>query len=103
MDADALLDGTDVPLVPRDGPLLGSLFESLVTLCVRVLAQAAEARVFHLRTKSSEREVDLVVERGDGRILAIEAKLGRNVGEGDVRHLRWLAGTSAPTCLTRSL
>ena len=62
-----------------------------------------EARVFHLRTKSSEREVDLVVERGDGRILAIEAKLGGNVDEGDVRHLRWLAGTSAPTCLTRSL
>jgi hypothetical protein len=36
--------------VPRDGTLLGALFESLMTLTMRVAAQAAEARVAHLRT-----------------------------------------------------
>jgi uncharacterized protein len=76
----------------RDGPLLGTLFESLVTLSVRVYAQLARARVGHLRTKTGAREVDLIVERGDGRIVAIETKLGGTVGDRDVRHLRWLAG-----------
>jgi len=57
---------------------------------VRVYAQAAEARVSHLRTHAGEHEVDLIVERGDRRILAIEVKLAATVGDRDVRHLRWL-------------
>ena len=49
--------GTEAGLVsPWDGALLGHLFESLVTLCVRVYAQAAEARVRHLRVQGSRRE-----------------------------------------------
>ncbi len=92
VDADALLDAAAVgPPVPRDGPLVGSLFESLVTQSVRVYAQAAEARVGHLRTASGEHEVDLIVERADGRVVAIEVKLARTVSDDDVRHLRWLA------------
>lgn len=91
VDADALLEGREAgPPIPRDGPLLGALFESLVTLSVRTYAQAAEAEVKHLRTVKGEHEVDLIVERPDGRIVAIEVKLARDVEEGDVRHLRWL-------------
>jgi predicted AAA+ superfamily ATPase len=92
VDADALLDAAPVgPRIPRDGPLVGALFESLVTQSVRVYAQAAEARVGHLRTASGEHEVDLIVERADGRVVAIEVKLARTVSDDDVRHLRWLA------------
>jgi predicted AAA+ superfamily ATPase len=92
VDAAALLAAAPVgPPVPRDGPLLGALFESLVTLGVRVYAQASEARVGHLRTVAGEHEVDLIVERADGRIVAIEVKLARTIGDGDVRDLRWLA------------
>jgi uncharacterized protein len=92
LDADALLSGGDVgPPIPRDGTLLGTLFESLCTQSLRVYAQAAEARVFHLRTASGEQEVDMIVEREDGRVLAIEFKLARDVGDDDVRHLHWLA------------
>ncbi|HEY8868425.1 MAG TPA: DUF4143 domain-containing protein [Candidatus Limnocylindrales bacterium] len=89
--ADALLEGrgTDVP-IPREGSLLGDLFEALVTLGVRTFAQAAEASVRHLRTKGGEHEVDLILERGDGRVVAIEVKLGRGTNDADVRHLRWL-------------
>ncbi len=77
-DAAALLDARPLgPSIPRPGPLIGALFESLVTLNVRTGAQAAEAVVKHLRTKGGEHEIDLVVERG--------------VGDDDVRHLRWLA------------
>ena len=61
--------------IPRDGTFLGALFESLVTQSVRVYAQAAEASVGHLRTYAGEREIDLIVERGDGRVVAMEVKL----------------------------
>lgn len=90
----ALLRGSDSPTaaaIPRDGTYLGALFESLVTNDVRVYAQAAEARVSHLRTSKGEHEVDLIVERDDGRILAIEVKLSATVDDEDVRHLMWLA------------
>jgi predicted AAA+ superfamily ATPase len=78
------------PAIPRDGTLLGGLFESLVTIGVRVYAQAAEARVGHLRTASGDREVDLIVERDDGRVVAIEVKLNAAPSDDDVRHLHWL-------------
>jgi len=77
------------PPITREGSLLGALFESLVTLNVRVYAQAAEARTAHLRTWSGHREIDLIVERGQ-HILAIEVKLGQTPEERDVRHLLWL-------------
>jgi uncharacterized protein len=89
---DALLDGQGTPIGPQAGTMLGHLFESLVTLCVRVPAQAAEAEVTHLRTRNGDHEVDLVLVRDDGRVLAIEVKLGNTVEDKDVRHLRWLAG-----------
>ena len=90
VDAAALLRARPAgPQVPRDGTLLGALFESLVTLCVRVYAQAAEARIAHLRTWSGDREADLIVERGR-EILAVEVKLGQVPDDRDVRHLLWL-------------
>ena len=72
------------------GARAGHLFESLVTQSVRVYAQAAEARVGHLRERGGDHEVDLVVERADGAVVAVEVKLGRTVGDADVRHLHWL-------------
>ena len=91
-DDGALLDGVDLgPKIPRDGTLLGALFEALTTLSVRVAAQRArEQRVRHLRTHSGRHEVDLIVERGDHRVVAIEVKLGRVADSSDGRHLRWL-------------
>ncbi len=90
---ETLLAGDDAGLeMPRDGTLLGHLFESLVTQSVRVYAQSAEADVGHLRTKNGRHEIDLVVERSDKRVLAIEVKLARTIGDDDVKHLRWLQG-----------
>jgi predicted AAA+ superfamily ATPase len=96
----ALLHGERIPfgaalsssdqLSPRDGTLLGQLFESLVTLSVRVYAQLAEARVRHLRTTDGRHEVDLIIERADQRIVACEVKLAAHIDDRDVRHLRWL-------------
>ncbi len=92
VDVDALLEGRPVgPPMPRDSTLLGALFESLVTLSMRTYAQAAEATVGHLRTAKGAHEVDLIIERADGRIVAVEVKLARDVSHRDTVHLRWLA------------
>jgi uncharacterized protein len=93
LDAGALLAGQGPNVIPRDGTFLGALFESLSTQGLRVFAQAGEATVAHLRTMASEREVDLIVVRGDGKIVAFEVKLSATVGDHDVRHLHWLRET----------
>lgn len=88
--AEGLLEGREGTVaIPRDGTLLGHLFESLVTQSVRVYAQAAEGEVRHLRTKGGRHEVDIIVERRDGRVLALEVKLAGAVTDEDVKHLRW--------------
>lgn len=91
LSSEQLLAGEEPAMVmPRDGTFLGALFESLVTQSVRVYARAAEASVGHLRTYAGQREIDLIVERRDGRAVAIEVKLNPVVADNDVTHLRWL-------------
>ena len=76
--------------IPRNGTLLGALFESLVTLSTRVYADAVGASVSHLRTQRGDHEVDLIVTGGNGAVVALEVKLGQVPDDRDVRHLRWL-------------
>ena len=93
VDAHALVTGVRPPAggqLAATGTLLGRLFESLVTLSVRFYAQAADAATFHLRTKNGDHEVDLIVQRDDGGVLAFEVKLGTSVQDADVIHLKWL-------------
>jgi predicted AAA+ superfamily ATPase len=89
--ASTLLAGqSSGPSIPRDGTLLGALFESLATLSIRVYAAHSEAHVRHLRTARGRQEVDLIVERGDGSVVAIEVKLTRSVTGDAAKHLTWL-------------
>ena len=67
-----------------------------MTLSVRVYAQASGARVSHLRTHGGGHEVDLIVERVDRGIVALEVKLASTVDDRDLRHLRWLAERVGP-------
>lgn len=90
MGRDALIHGDGQVVGPQPGNLVGHLFESLATLCVRVFAQASEAHVFHMRTRAGEHEVDLVVVRDDGRAVAIEVKLSSTVQNRDIQQLHWL-------------
>ena len=85
-----LAGGSSGPAIARDGTLLGALFESLATLSVRVYAVHNEAKLGHLRTARGRQEVDLVVERADGSVVAIEVKLARSVSSNDGKHLSWL-------------
>ena len=89
VDSAALAAGAQGPSSDlRRGALLGALFEHLVTLSVRTYA--TDATVNHLRTRDGDHEVDLIVRRPDGRVLAIEVKLAAYVTDDDVRHLSWL-------------
>ena len=59
----------------REPSALGPMFESLAVRDLRIYAQANDAAVYHHRD-SNGHELDAVVERGDGRWLAVEVKLG---------------------------
>jgi predicted AAA+ superfamily ATPase len=74
----------------RPSTAFGPLFESLVTLSVRVYALAANATVGHLRTKDGAHEIDLMATRPDGRALAVEVKSAPDLQTSDLRHIRWL-------------
>lgn len=80
-----LLSGVD-----GSGEVFRQLFESLAALSLRAAASGCEARVHHLRTRDGLHEVDLIVERFDGSVIAFEVKLARVVGDHEVRHLNWL-------------
>jgi len=73
----------------RGAHMAGPLFESLATLGIRVMAQAAEATVGHLRLNAGEREIDLIVQGVDGQLLGIEVKLAPQIDDSDIRHLKW--------------
>lgn len=85
-----LLQGQTNRAVTATGTWLGALYESLVAQSVRVYATATSAQVGHLRTKDTDREIDLIVEGEDRRVVAIEVKLSESVSDKDVRHLNWL-------------
>nr|WP_054054474.1 DUF4143 domain-containing protein [Alloactinosynnema sp. L-07] len=91
------------PLAPRDGVLLGALFESLIALNLRVYAQANEASVHHLRTRNGDHEVDFIIQRADHKVVAIEVKLSQTVDDSDVAHLRWLGDRLGPDLLDAAI
>jgi predicted AAA+ superfamily ATPase len=90
LDASALLRADQGAVKVQDGTILGALFESLVTQSIQTYAEITDARVFHLRTKNGVHEVDLIVQRRDGKVLAIEVKLSDRTEDADVKHLMWL-------------
>lgn len=49
----------------------------------------ADVKAFHWKDRSG-REVDLLFERRDGTIVALEHKLSESVGRDDFRHLAYL-------------
>lgn len=87
---EGLLRGAGTRVSTDTGTWLGALFESLATQSVRVYADAAQARVGHLRTKNGLHEIDLIVESGDLSCVAIEVKVANSISDRDVIHLNWL-------------
>lgn len=91
MNAGKLLKGDSGTIVyPKEGELLGRLFESLVTMSIRVFAQSIGATVSHLRTRDGKHEVDIILVTQTGKVIGIEVKLAPTVTSDDVKHLMWL-------------
>ena len=78
---------------PDDITFVGALFESLVAMSLRIFAGTSGVEVRHLRSHTGKHEVDFIVERPDGAIVAIEVKLSNVVNDADVHHLHWLRNT----------
>ncbi len=79
----------DAP-VHVDVGMPGRLFESLMALNLRVYAQAADAEVFHFRSHRGEREIDFMIKKRHGGVLAVEVKFTNVPQEKDFRHLQWI-------------
>ena len=82
----------DVDAVLRDGELLGRLVETFVIsqLSAQVPSARSRPRLHHLRQADGRHEVDVVVELGGGRVVAVEVKAGAAPRTQDARHLTWL-------------
>lgn len=86
------LVGVDELGVLRSGDLLGRILDTFVVGQLRPeLAQARRRPVlYHVRRDDGGREIDLVVEWPDGRVLGIEIKATSSPRADDARHLVWL-------------
>lgn len=72
-----------------DSDRSGKLVESWVyNQLVAQLDLDSDTSIFQYRDRQ-KREIDFIVEAGDGSRLGIEVKAGSDVGEGDFRHLKW--------------
>ena len=70
----------------------GSLIDTFVVAQLRAEAAVARTRyrLSHLREQDGRREVDVIAERGGGRIAGIEIKAAASVSRSDACHLEWL-------------
>lgn len=82
----------DASGVMRSGDLLGRLLDTFVAAQLRpeTVVARSRPRLYHLRTQHGRQEVDLLVEYGQGRVVALEVKATSSPGLADARHLRWL-------------
>lgn len=76
----------------RDGDLLGRFLDTFVAAQLRPEATVAKERprLFHLRTKNTRQEVDIIGALGAKRIIGVEVKADSAPNKHDARHLIWL-------------
>jgi predicted AAA+ superfamily ATPase len=76
----------------RSGDLIGRLVETFVVAQLRPLISAPSSGMVlsHLRERADGREIDLIIERRDGTLIAIEVKASAQPTQADARHLAWL-------------
>lgn len=86
------LTGLDVQGAMRDVDVVGRLIDTFVVAQLRAELEVCEPRVSmsHLRLEHGRREVDLLLEASDGRIVGIEIKATSAPTRDMARHLGWL-------------
>ena len=88
----AVLLGIDAVAAMSRGDILGRMLDTFVLAQLRPLLSldAPPARAYHLRQHDGRREVDVVLEAADGRIVGLEIKATAAPTRDDARHLMWL-------------
>jgi len=86
------LQGADAASLKRDRGPVGAILENFVVM--ELLKQTGwnrdQCRLFHFRTATGD-EVDVVLERQDGRIAGVEVKASASVSDADFKGLKALA------------
>jgi uncharacterized protein len=84
--------GVDVRSVLRSADLMGRVIDSFVVAQLRPELEVCEQGITmsHLRQEGGAREVDLMLEAPDGRVVAVEVKAGSTPDGADAKHLVWL-------------
>lgn len=87
----AALTGVNLRTILRDGDLLGRVMDTFVAAQLRPELTLGQSPVsmFHVR-QDGRKEVDLLLERRDGAVVAIEVKAATTAALHDARHLCWL-------------
>jgi predicted AAA+ superfamily ATPase len=88
-----------------DGDLLGRVLETFVVAQLRseLALMSPAPRLHHLRTGDARQEIDLVIEVGARRLVAIEVKATATPDSGDARHLRWFRREVGDDCIATVL
>ena len=89
-DSETILTAASFGKAQYDLPLIGRMFEALAVQSIQTYAQATFARLAHFRDTNGRHEVDMIVEREDGKVLGIEVKLSSTPEASDGKHLKWL-------------
>lgn len=82
----------DERTVLSDPDLLGRVLDTFVLAQLRpeIDLLGPRARLHHLRTEGGRHEIDILIDLGVGRVVAIEVKAGTTPTARDARHLAWL-------------
>ena len=89
-DSESIQTASHFGKAKYDSPLIGRMFEALAVQSVQTYAQASSASMAHLRESNGRHAIDMIIEREDGRVLAIEVKLSSTPDPSDGKHLKWL-------------
>ena len=84
--------GVDVAmLAPATARATGPLLETFTVneIARQLTASGSRVDMFHYRDHQ-KREIDLVLERRDGAVVAVEVKATRSPTAGHLHHVRWL-------------
>jgi uncharacterized protein len=95
--AAALIGASSESLARPGTPVAGQLMETMVAceLAKQITWAESSCRLFHWRNRDG-REIDVIIERSDGAIAAIEVKTAADVSAADLRHLAWLRDRLGP-------
>ena len=87
--------------VLQDGDLLGRVIDTFVAAQIRaeLSLMTPAPRLHHLRTSEGRHEVDLVIEVGARKVIAIEVKATASPKSDDAKHLRWLQTELGPSLI----